>query len=261
MQQKPLHDNGLRTTVIVPCFNEAERLDATALAGCVATRPWLHLLLVDDGSTDDTPAAIEAAVRAGEGRIRSLRYESNRGKGEAVRFGMLAALESGPQLVGYWDADLATPLEEVDAFEALLRQQPPVRIVMGARVKLLGRRIVRSEVRHYFGRAAATCVSALLRLPVYDTQCGAKLFRAGPTLRAALREPFLSRWIFDVEILARWLIGRPSDIDPEEAIVELPVRQWIDIPGSKLRAADFIRAPVDLLRLWWRYGRPLRRRS
>ena len=83
-------------------------------------------------------------------------------------------------------------------------------VILASRVSLLGRRIVRSTRRHYLGRIFATLASRILRVAVYDTQCGAKLFRCAPALAAALRDPFLSRWVFDVELLGRLLTGAPD---------------------------------------------------
>ncbi|HEY7375200.1 MAG TPA: hypothetical protein VIF57_23765, partial [Polyangia bacterium] len=107
--------------------------------------------------------------------------------------------------------------------------------------------IERSAVRHYLGRVFATAASLILRTRVYDTQCGAKLFRAGPALAEALSAPFLSRWAFDVELLGRLLIGTPGVAPlPLAAIVEVPLAVWHDVEGSKLGLAGMARTARDL---------------
>jgi len=262
MQQQRSEDDSLgATTIVVPCYNEAERLDIDAFVAFTADRPWLTLIFVDDGSTDATAKAIDDARRRVQDRIHCLTLPRNSGKAEAVRRGVLQAIEDGPQLVGFWDADLATPLLDIDSFRALFEHQPDLQIVMGSRAKLLGTHIERSELRHYFGRIAATAVSGILGIPVYDTQCGAKLFRVQPGLPALFGEPFITRWAFDVEILARWLIHRETGAEAHRSIVEVPLQRWIDVPGSKLRVGDFLRAPTDLWRIWRRYGGAIRERT
>jgi len=126
--------------------------------------------------------------------------------------------------------------------------------VMGARVRLLGREIERRLYRHIYGRLFATAVSRMLSLPIYDSQCGAKLFRVGPELRHALARPFLSRWIFDVELLAR-LVEYTAGSEPDltARIYEVPLRQWRDVAGSKVRATDAARAIRELGGIGRRY--------
>lgn len=256
------HDSepsGLTASIIVPCYNEASRFAVDDFVEFVARRPWLTFVLVDDGSTDGTGSVIAAAAERAPGRIDTLALEENSGKAEAVRQGILRALQEGPELIGYWDADLATPLAEIDVFRERFSARPELEIAIGSRVKLLGRRIDRSALRHYFGRVAATAVSMILRLAVYDTQCGAKMFRSTPRVREIFAAPFLTRWIFDVEILARWLVRLGPQADPGVSAIEIPVERWTDVAESKLRTRDFVRSPVDLWRIHRHYGRALRK--
>jgi dolichyl-phosphate beta-glucosyltransferase len=124
-------------------------------------------------------------------------------------------------------------------------------MVLGARVQLMGRRIVRSRLRHYLGRVFATVASETLGLAVYDTQCGAKLFRVGPVVRELFAEPFVGGWIFDVEILARRIAAGRTRVLPaaEDAIYELPLDTWVDVAGSKVSPFDFARAILAIWRI------------
>lgn len=238
------------TILVMPCFNEARRLSKQTLLAFAERWTEGHLLLVDDGSTDGTDAILMDLARARPASFSTERLAQNSGKAEAVRQGVLAALQRAPGLVGYWDADLATPLEAVGDFEQVLRARPEVDIVIGSRVRLMGRAIERRPARHYLGRLFATAASVVLSTAVYDTQCGAKLFRANERVARLFQAPFGSRWIFDVELLARYLDGPPADgLDPRERIFELPLKAWRDVEGSKVKGADFGRAALDLARI------------
>lgn len=245
-----------RTVVVIPCFNEADRLQGRSFVAFAAERPWLRLLFVDDGSSDDTGGLLEGLAAEAPGRIGCLGLKENLGKAEAVRRGFVEAL-GAPQAeqVGFWDADLATPLAVIDRFTAVLDERPEVEMVLGSRIQRLGSDIARRARRHYTGRVAATMVSLILGLRVYDTQCGAKLFRVTPELRQIFAEPFISRWLFDVEILARWIRAKPglTRRQLEELALEYPLESWTDVAGSRLGRADFVRAPIELLRIRRRY--------
>ena len=246
-----------RLVLIVPCYNEAARLDGQGFLDFAATHPSVRLLFVDDGSSDATPGMLDRLKDQAAGAVDVIHLPSNRGKGGAVREGILEALRGRPDLVGFWDADLATPLRAVDDFLALASKRPNIDVFLGSRVMLMGRDIRRSAWRHYLGRVFATTVSLTLGLPVYDTQCGAKVFRADDAIAAVFAEPFHSPWIFDVELLARYLAvpvgpGQPARRD---RIYELAVPAWHDVPGSKLRAADFLRAVFELRTIRRRYPR------
>lgn len=247
---------GERCTVVVPCYNEAARFDTDAFERFLRAdrNRFIDLLLVNDGSQDNTLAVLEALRARLPERVSILDQQPNQGKAEAVRNGMLQVIASGRAgFTGYWDADLATPLEQILDFLNLLEERPGLNIVFGARVRLLGRQIHRQALRHYLGRVFATVVSLVLRLPIYDSQCGAKLFRITPALAQVLAQPFHSRWIFDVEILARFLALHRHDARRfEQEIYEYPLPEWTDVAGSKVKSSDFLRAITELITIYRR---------
>ena len=250
------------TIVVVPCYNEARRLNTRAFTQFRMNGHWVEFLFVNDGSGDDTLDVLQRLRCGSPDTIRVRDQQPNRGKAEAVRTGLLEALESGCDFVGYWDADLATPLSALPKFLDVLEDRPGIEVVLGSRVKLLGRTIERHAWRHYLGRVFATLVSELLRLEVYDTQCGAKVFRSSDVLRRALAQPFTTTWLFDVEILAR-LIGESSagTAAVAKSLYELPLDEWRDVAGSKLTRSAYARAATSVFKLYREYGAMLARQS
>ncbi len=255
-------NNGERdeTLIVIPCFNEALRLRSEEFVAFLDQTANVTLMFVDDGSTDDTPLVLEQMRRRCPRQVCTLRLDKNMGKAEAVRQGIQVGLQRRPALIGYWDADLATPLNAIPRFVDLLQTRQELKLVMGSRVALLGRRIRRSPWRHLAGRAFATCASFALGLPVYDTQCGAKLFRVTPSTRELFSQPYESRWVFDVEILARMLAADRNETNRPNcnSIYECPLEEWQDIAGSRLRMSDFLVAAADLVTIYWSYRRPRR---
>lgn len=185
--------------LVVPCYNEAERLPQDEYVAYAQAHPHTHFTFVDDGSTDATLEVLESVALRLPKQLHVLSLPRNRGKAEATRFGLqtVATSEHPAVLVGFWDADLATPLEAVDDFLATLARRTQIEMVFGARVALLGRQINRLPSRHYLGRIFATLASTVLSLKIYDTQCGAKIFRNSAIFRRVIAEPFDSPWIFD----------------------------------------------------------------
>jgi glycosyltransferase involved in cell wall biosynthesis len=245
----------MTTAIVVPCYNEALRLKTADFLACAHSSPDLTFLFVDDGSHDATWSVLEHLRDAGGPAIHILRKPQNGGKAEAVRDGMNYALENlHPDVVGFWDADLATPLDAIGDLRCILLRNPAIEMVFGARVQLLGRQVERRPIRHYLGRIFATVVSTMLRIPIYDTQCGAKLFRVTPQLPRVLADPFVSKWVFDVELIARFI--RLNGRDPKVVagrIYEFPLNVWTDVAGSKVRSSDFLKAFGDVLRIYRTY--------
>lgn len=242
------------TVIVVPCFNEARRLQSTRFLEFARRFPDIRLLLVDDGSGDDTRRLLDQLSARSAGRIGVHSLPKNQGKAEAVRQGILAALNEGAENVGYWDADLATPLADIPRFRQILRDHADVQLVLGSRIPLLGHRIHRSPWRGRLGRAFATAASLSLGLRIFDTQCGAKLFRVTPETAEIFSEHFLARWIFDVELMAR-LLRAHRDRQPEQLLYEFPLEEWQDVAGSRLKLRDFAKAPWELAAITWKYRR------
>jgi dolichyl-phosphate beta-glucosyltransferase len=244
-------------SIVVPCYNEAQRFATGAFREFIRDSPFTTFILVNDGSTDQTLNLLRALENEDPSHFRVLDQQPNQGKAEAVRIGMLAAFRQGSQYAGYWDADLATPLNEIPRFVQVLEERSEIQIVFGARVQLLGRSIERKPYRHYLGRVFATAASFTLGLPVYDTQCGAKLFRRAPHIEALFSEPFDTGWIFDVEIIARLIRACKTLTLPGAATViyELPLNRWCDVAGSRVKPLDFFKALFEIIRIYRRYLR------
>ena len=241
------------TVIVVPCYNEAQRLNREAFEGYVEVSTTERFLFVNDGSTDETLERLQELASHKPERFSVLDLSPNGGKAEAVRRGMAQAFQEGATFAGYWDADLATPLEAIPNFRTLLVERPELSMVFGSRVRLLGRYIERQAVRHYLGRVGATLASLVLGLPIYDTQCGAKLFRRSDLVEGLFERPFKTGWMFDVEILARFISGleHAGGGSAADAIYELPLVDWHDVAGSKVKAGDFPKAFLELATIYF----------
>jgi dolichyl-phosphate beta-glucosyltransferase len=240
--------------VVIPCFNEERRLRGDEILEFLHEHAHVTICLVDDGSSDGTRAAIDAIKERAANAVLALNLPTNSGKAEAVRRGVLyAASLNRFTLIGYWDADMSTPLQELTGMMRVFEADRLCTLAMGARVMRLGSSIQRSAMRHYLGRVFSTAASILLNLPVYDSQCGAKLIRSD-LVDVLFREPFLTKWVFDVEILARLrnCVGRESVLD---TVTEVPLQAWSEVGGSKLRFTHIAKVPMELVRIARYYNR------
>ena len=229
--------------LVVPCKNEYRRLDVAAFLDAIRAFPYLTFLFVDDGSTDETAETLAFLARQSPA-VQALYLPRNVGKAEAVRAGVQKLLdETAADWIGFWDADLATPLDALAAFAGTLARHPGAQAVLGARWPHLGAQIDRTAFRSATGALMKGLIRCVLRAPVYDTQCGAKIFRRD-LARQIFAAPFLSRWLFDVELLRR-IPPRTLRRD----VLEQPLAVWRDVPGSKVRLADTLRVFRDLLRI------------
>jgi len=238
------YNGPLTLSIVIPAFNEERRLPTTldvvfAWLDTTAYRD-AEVLVVDDGSSDNTAAAVESRA-AGEPRLRLVRNPGNRGKGYAIRHGML---EAKGDWILFSDADLSAPIEEFPKLLAAAEEQGAA-IAIGSRAldrSLIG--VHQSQWREISGIVFNRIMRLITGLPFADTQCGFKLFR-----REAARRVFplqrLDGFSFDVEDLfvARTL-GIPT--------IEVPVR-WNNVEGTKVGLLQGIASFLDLLRIRWNW--------
>ena len=204
------------------------------------------MFLVDDGSTDNTFKVLTELEAQNPSQINILKNDKNLGKGETVRNGMLAAYNTNIfSQIGFLDADLSTPLTEFVTLTDFLIQHNK-KAVFGSRLKRVGAAIERSSLRHLVGRFFATLIGWTIKIPFYDTQCGAKVFSSDVTPNIT-STPFVSRWLFDVEIILRLkqLLGK----EVVTLIYEYPINEWKEVEGSKITWKDGIKIPLELLRI------------
>lgn len=218
-----MRDLSEKVCLIIPCYNEANRIDFEKFNKYKSN---CYFLFVNDGSKDNTLEVLKKNIKE---NMFILNIEQNVGKAEAVRRGILftktLSIFDKVEWVGYWDADLAASLNELSKFLMYCNLfDNRVDAVWGSRVYKLGSNIKRIWKRHICGRMFATAAKIVLHVESYDSQCGAKIFRK-QIIDEFCSEPFISKWIFDIEILLRL---------KKYNIVEYPLLDWTDISGGKL---------------------------
>ena len=234
--------NQKKFAVVIPCYNEEKRLDTHAFSSFIQEHPEVKFIFADDGSTDNTAEVLRILCQSGEAEFFPLTVNS--GKAEAVRQGILHANSIGSfDFIGFWDADLATSLDELTRMTNTIEEKTIY--ISGCRLLRLGGAIQRKLSRHILGRSFATAVSVHLDLPVYDTQCGAKLYKQ-ECISTVFARPFITRWFFDVEILRRLInfYGRERVLTDS---IEMPLYRWLDVEGSKLRYLSCLKDFIKLL--------------
>jgi dolichyl-phosphate beta-glucosyltransferase len=238
--------------IVVPCYNEAHRLALAEFEKNINENQNHFFCFVNDGSTDTTLKILEAFSGKYPDQIAVVNIEINSGKAESVRSGMNYLLSQNKfDILGFLDADLATPLDEIDRITKLFNNDKKL-IVFGSRIKHIGGHVERRFFRYLLGRVFATIVSNwLLKTAVYDTQCGFKFFR--PIIAEPLfEETFRSKWFFDIELFCRTKIKFPNT-DINEIAQEFFLSTWKDQKGSKIKLSDYIKVPLELIKLKYHY--------
>lgn len=240
--------------MIIPCFNEEHRFKQEHFLDYFHHNPAIDFCLVNDGSTDGTEKLLAQLRKVDEKRICCYTLEKNTGKAEAIRQALLyLSAKNGYDYIGYIDADFAAPLTQINHILSYFNGHLTHSIIAGSRVKRLGATIKRSSSRHYLGRVFATVASVLLRLPIYDSQCGLKLIEA-QAAKELFAAPFKTKWLFDLELWFRLrnLVGIEKIL---LQTIEVPLNDWQEKSGSKIKFKHMLSVPVDLFRIHKAYNR------
>lgn len=241
-----------KACIIIPCYNEENRLPVSEFKEFFDQSSDISYCFINDGSTDKTEKVLKDMALGKDERIKVLHLERNMGKAEAVRQGVIQCLDwKDFSYIGYFDADFSTPLPQINVLLDALEENPQAIMAFGARVKLLGRTIERKALRHYFGRIFSTLASIILDLPVYDTQCGAKVIKA-EVAGELFAQKFISPWLFDVEIFAR-IRNKYGKQKCESIMIEVPLTRWVEKGNSRLKFKQLIKIPYELTRIFLSY--------
>jgi len=227
-------------SIVIPAYNEEKRLPQTLRQ----VLDWIgrgdfsfrEVIVVDDGSRDGTARLVEEFAKT-DACLRLARNPGNRGKGYAVRNGML---EAKGEWILYTDADLSTPIAEIEKLCRAAREQN-AGVAIGSRA--LDRSLVevhQPAMREMSGRAFNLVMRAVTGLPFRDTQCGFKLYRADAARQIFSRQK-QEGFSFDVEDL---LIAKKLGV----RAVEVPVR-WANVEGTKVRLSQGIMSFLDLVKI------------
>ncbi|MBL4578378.1 MAG: glycosyltransferase [Flavobacteriales bacterium] len=240
--------------IVLPSYNESKFFRFQEYSTYLEEHPGTLLCFVNDGSTDDTLNVLKSLHQNFPDQVEIISSEKNLGKAEAVRKGVLYCNDKFDYpYIAYLDTDLAVSLTECSSLTKYLQEDAI--FCFGSRILRIGSTIERKRSRFLIGRFIATIISEMLSLKVYDTQCGCKLFTK--ELSAQLFEdPFISKWLFDVEIFYR-LLELYGKEDAIAKMTEVPLAKWIDRGKSKVKFTYFFNLWLDLYKIGRRYRHAL----
>lgn len=232
--------------ILIPCYNEASRLPVDSFTVFLENTGGVTIIFINDGSKDDTLKVLNLIQLKFPDKVLVLDLVNNKGKAQAINDGVKYAVNTSKDNVfAYLDADLATSLEECFSYRKYILDGK--KFVFASRILKIGSIVERKYHRFLFGRIIATFISNILQIKVYDTQCGCKVFDR-EIAELAFNKPFISKWLFDVEIFSRILkhYGKENALGYME---EIPVKKWVDRGDSKVKLSYFFRLWIDLIKI------------
>ncbi|WP_291869910.1 response regulator [Maribacter sp.] len=238
--------------VVIPCYNEEERLSDVDFKDFAHRNLGYHLCFVNDGSTDKTLEVLNELRKGHEDTISIYDCEKNGGKAEAVRQGVLhLAKDSQLDYIGYLDADLSTDFRDFDDLVKTL-QNSDFKIVSGSRMSRMGANITKESARKIISMTINLIIRTILGMPFNDTQCGAKIMDKD-IVENMFTKKFITRWLFDVEIFMR-MRKHYGKKNVQSLICEQPLKRWVHADGSKLSMKDSIKIVGQLAKIAFHYN-------
>ena len=134
----------MKVVIIIPCYNEADRVDTNNFIDYLSQNTHLHYIFVDDGSTDNTNLIINQSISKFDSLVSLLINETNKGKAESVRLGVIESYKMNPDYIGFLDADLAAPIGEIDNLLKIIKKDKTKEVVFASRIQLIGNAIKRT---------------------------------------------------------------------------------------------------------------------
>lgn len=237
--------------VVIPCYNEENRLKSEEFINFVEENSGYHLCFVNDGSTDNTMQVLQNLRKGREEYVSIYNCPKNVGKAEAVRQGLLYMAQY-PDLdyIGFLDADLSTDFRDFDDLVKTI-EKSEFQIVNGSRIARMGANITKESARKIISITINLIITSILGMSFRDTQCGAKIMKKD-LIPVAFKTPFITKWLFDVEIFMRMknYFGKGK---AEQMICEQPLKRWIHADGSKLSMTDSAKIGIQLIHIYWKY--------
>ena len=238
--------------VVIPCYNEEERLMSKEFTDYIDKHTGYHLCFVNDGSKDKTLDVLHDLKKGREDFITVYDCEKNGGKAEAVRQGMLyMAKQEDLDYIGFLDADLSTDLADFDDLVITIENNDKYKIVSGSRISRMGANITKESARKIISMTINFIIRKILSMDFKDTQCGAKIFHKD-VIDISFGKKFVTQWIFDVEIFRRIALHFGLE-KAKEMLCEQPLKRWIHADGSKLSMKDSVKIVGQLGQIAWHY--------
>ncbi len=246
--------------VVIPCYNEEERLLSNQFLSFIEKHSGYHLCFVNDGSKDATLDVLKKLQKGREDYITVYDCEKNGGKAEAVRLGMLHMSKyEGLDYIGFLDADLSTDFSDFDDLVSTIENNPNYKIVSGSRISRMGANIAKESARQIISLTINFIIRKILSMEFKDTQCGAKIFHKD-VIELLFEEKFITKWLFDVELFMR-LRKHYKIKKAKEMVCEMPLKRWVHVDGSKLSMKDSIKIVGQLANIAISYNLGWRRKS
>jgi len=239
--------------VVIPCYNEEERLLSAEFKAFAHKNLGYHLCFVNDGSTDNTLSVLKELQQTNPDNISVYNCEKNGGKAEAVRQGMLHLIQDEQfDYVGFLDADLSTDFRDFDDLVQTI-ENSDFKIVSGSRISRMGADITKESARKIISKTINVIIQTILGMPFKDTQCGAKIMDR-EIAASVFQKKFITKWLFDVEIFMRMRKHYGKE-RAKQLICEQPLKRWIHADGSKLSMKDSIKIVGQLGQIALHYKR------